>query len=50
MELEPDPALSHIPVIVVSACSRERTTELGAAAYLPKPFALDALLELVART
>jgi CheY-like chemotaxis protein len=44
-----DPVLSSIPVVVVSACSRELAAELEATAYLPKPFDLDKLLALVER-
>jgi two-component system, chemotaxis family, chemotaxis protein CheY len=45
-----DPVLSSLPVIVMSACSREWDAELRAAAYLTKPFDLDTLLGLVERT
>ena len=46
-----DPATASIPVIIVSALTRdedrERGFEAGAAAYLPKPFSPDELLDLV---
>ena len=45
-----DPVLSSVPVIVMSACSREWDAELRATAYLTKPFDLDTLLGLVERT
>ena len=42
-----DPELADIPVVVVSALGR--VPNLVAAAFLPKPFSLDDLLELVRR-
>jgi len=52
--LRRDPDLTSIPVIIVSARAedqvRRTATELGAAGYLPKPFNVAVLRELVART
>jgi CheY-like chemotaxis protein len=42
-----DPVLAGIPVIVISAA--RSPAPIDAAAYLPKPFDLDRLLELVDR-
>jgi CheY-like chemotaxis protein len=42
-----DPAISAIPVVVLSALGRVGTVE--ASAFLPKPFGLDDLLEAVRR-
>jgi DNA-binding response OmpR family regulator len=42
-----DPAIAHVPVIVVSAASP--LPEIDAAEILPKPFDLDELLSAVAR-
>jgi CheY-like chemotaxis protein len=44
-----DPALSKIPVVVVSADGnvKEKATKLGVAGYLQKPVQFDALLDLV---
>jgi CheY-like chemotaxis protein len=42
-----DPALAGVPVIVISAA--RSPAPIDAAAYLPKPFDLDRLLELVDR-
>ncbi|GAB4198059.1 MAG: hypothetical protein OHK0022_16880 [Roseiflexaceae bacterium] len=46
-----DPALSHIPVAVLSAVSQlgERTRELGAVTTLSKPVDLDTILALAAQ-
>lgn len=46
-----DPALSPIPVIVVSAfrVNAERMAELAAAGHLNKPVSLDELITLVDR-
>jgi DNA-binding response OmpR family regulator len=45
------PALAAVPVIVLSAAhdAHEQAITLEAAAVVPKPFDLDALLEVVAR-
>jgi two-component system, OmpR family, phosphate regulon response regulator PhoB len=52
--LQRDRELAKIPVIIVSARGEEQVkktaTELGAAGYLPKPFNVKALRELVAQT
>lgn len=41
----------HAPIVVLTAAqdAQGRATELGAEAYLPKPFELEDLLELIAR-
>jgi CheY-like chemotaxis protein len=45
-----DPALAGIPVIVVSAASDPaRLHELAPAAVVPKPFAMDDLLDVLRR-
>jgi CheY-like chemotaxis protein len=48
-EMLKDPALSPIPVIVVSAFREgaDKATELAAAGHLTKPVSLDALIALV---
>jgi two-component system response regulator CpxR len=43
--IQHDPALAKIPVVVLTAASQDRPT--GAAAFLRKPFRLDALLEVI---
>ena len=52
--LQRDRDLAVIPVIIVSARGEEQVkrtaTELGASGYLPKPFNVRALRELVALT
>ena len=51
--LQRDRQLGQIPVIIVSARGEElvkkTATELGVAGYLPKPFNVRALRELVAK-
>jgi CheY-like chemotaxis protein len=42
-----DPSISEIPVVVLSALGRVST--IDALAFLPKPFGLDDLLDLVRR-
>jgi CheY-like chemotaxis protein len=42
-----DPALSGVPVIVLSSFDHERSGDVGAAAMLTKPLDFDRLLELV---
>jgi DNA-binding response OmpR family regulator len=42
-----DSALARIPVIVVSAAGRDRSTQIEADDYLPKPVNLDELLARV---
>ncbi len=46
-----DPALAHIPVIVLTADRQidEHAAELAAAAYVKKPTQLDDLLAVIAR-
>jgi CheY-like chemotaxis protein len=46
-----DPALSHIPVIVLSADDTvaDTATRMSVAAWLSKPFELGALLEAIQR-
>ncbi len=48
-ELQRDPALAHIPVVVVSAehMLDQKVGALAAQAYLSKPFELEALLRTV---
>jgi DNA-binding response OmpR family regulator len=41
------PGCAHVPVMVTSAAHRVVSTELDAQAFLPKPFDLDELLDLV---
>lgn len=52
--LRRDRELAAIPVVIVSARGEEQVkkaaTELGVAGYLPKPFNVKALRELIART
>jgi DNA-binding response OmpR family regulator len=49
--MKADPALARIPVIIVSARGQEvevlRGLELGAAAYVTKPFGNDEILEAI---
>jgi CheY-like chemotaxis protein len=48
--LAENPATRHIPIILMSAgVRREAATLCPAAAFLAKPFTVDALLDLVAR-
>jgi CheY-like chemotaxis protein len=42
-----DPAIADIPVVVLSALGR--VSNIDALAFLPKPFGLDDLLDLVRR-
>ncbi len=52
--LQRDRELAKIPVIIVSARGEEQVkktaTDLGASGYLPKPFNVKTLRELVAQT
>lgn len=48
-ELLKDPTLASIPVVVLSGAYDAKDTVPGAAAYLSKPFSMDALLAVVAR-
>jgi CheY-like chemotaxis protein len=45
--IQHDPALSKIPVVVLTAASQDRPS--GVAAFLRKPFRIEALLEVVQR-
>jgi CheY-like chemotaxis protein len=44
-----DPALSRVPVVVLSALDPSRAADLDGAAFLKKPLDFDRLLELVRR-
>lgn len=44
-----DPRLAGIPVVVLSAGAEGSLARLAPAAYLPKPFELDRLLDVVGR-
>lgn len=50
--IKEDPELAHIPVVFLSARAQdvdvEKGTEMGATAYLTKPFDPEDLLDLVA--
>lgn len=52
-EVKRDPALSEIPVVVVSTEGKEEDTErameLGASAYITKPFQSENVLEIVSK-
>jgi len=45
--LDADPQLKSLPVVVISAAGREVLDSGHAAAYLPKPIDIDALLDVV---
>ena len=45
--IQQDPMLSKVPVVILTAMSQDRPT--GAAAFLRKPFQVEALLETVQR-
>jgi two-component system response regulator CpxR len=45
--IQHDPVLAKVPVVVLTAVNEDRPT--GAAAFLRKPFRLEALLETVQR-
>lgn len=49
--LHTDPRFANTPIMIVSAkddaASRERATQLGARAYLTKPFNVDDLLQKI---
>ena len=48
--IKQDSRLSQIPVVVISAVDRRsEATASGAAAFLPKPFTLEALLQVLSR-
>ncbi|HUR35784.1 MAG TPA: response regulator [Vicinamibacterales bacterium] len=44
-----DPAISNVPVVVLSALDPSRAADLGGTAFLKKPLDFDRLLELVRR-
>jgi two-component system response regulator MprA len=50
-EQQNDPTIADIPIVVISAGgdSKEKSFELGAAGYLPKPVNIDALVQTVER-
>lgn len=45
--IQHDPVLAKVPVVIVTATSQDRPT--GAAAFLRKPFRVEALLEAIER-
>jgi CheY-like chemotaxis protein len=45
--IQRDPALAKIPVVVLTAASQDRPS--GVAAFLRKPFRIEALLDVVKR-
>ncbi|MEO5767817.1 MAG: response regulator [Polyangia bacterium] len=45
--IQHDPALSKVPVVILTATSQDRPT--GAAAFLRKPFQIEVLLETIQR-
>ena len=46
-EIENDPILREVPVVIISATTAELIHKTQAAAYLPKPLDMDQLLHLV---
>lgn len=46
-ELERDPALADVPVIVISAATGELVRNTRADAFIPKPIDMDQLLDVV---
>ena len=46
-QLDADPTLAPVPVIVLSALDRVRSANIDAAAFLKKPLDFDRLLDLV---
>jgi CheY-like chemotaxis protein len=46
-QLQKDPSLASLPVVVLSALDAARAADLGGVAYLKKPLDFDRLLELV---
>lgn len=44
-----DPALRDVPVVLMSASNPDRWRHLACAAFLPKPFSLEQLLDVVGR-
>ena len=46
--MKEDPSLSHIPVVIMSSIEREaEAREAGCAAFIAKPFTLEAMLQLL---
>jgi two-component system chemotaxis response regulator CheY len=52
-QVKADPALAHIPVVIISTEGKEEDTlrglRAGAAAYVKKPFRNEAILDIVYR-
>jgi CheY-like chemotaxis protein len=46
-EIDNDPVLRQVPVVIISATTAELIHKTQAAAYLPKPLNMDQLLHLV---
>lgn len=46
-EIENDPVLRAVPVVIISAATAELIHKTTAAAYLPKPLNIDELLHVV---
>lgn len=46
-EIEHDPELRHVPVVVVSAATSDMIRRAHADAHLPKPVNMDELLDVV---
>jgi CheY-like chemotaxis protein len=49
LEQRADAAISHVPVVVLSADGSPQAAAIDAAAFLRKPFALERLLEVIDR-
>jgi len=48
--IKEDPNLAHIPVVIMSSIDREDEAQAaGCAAFIAKPFPLEAMLQLLAR-
>ena len=47
LELERDPALADLPVVVISAATGELVRNTRADAFIPKPIDMDQLLDVV---
>jgi CheY-like chemotaxis protein len=48
--MKSDPQLREVPVVMMSASPPKSWRHLPATAFLPKPFGLDELMELIKRT
>ena len=46
-ELEHDPRLRDVPVVVISAATGDLVSNTSAAAFIPKPVDMDRLLDVV---